>query len=258
MIDGRPIFPIATRVARTAAEAGRWAAECGLEVLRSALIERGSARIIVATGASQFDLLAALTTAPGVDWSRVTAFHLDEYIGLPADHPAAFLRYLRERFFGRLQLAAFHEIHGDASDPAAECARLEALLRAAPIDLCFLGIGENGHLAFNDPPADFSTDRAFIEAPLDEACRRQQLGEGWFPSLEAVPTRAITMTVPEILRAGTLICTVPDLRKAVAVRDALEGPLTPAVPASALWWHPRVHLFLDDASASMLSRRPPS
>ena len=236
--------------------AGEAAAEAGAERIRRALEARGTAVIVMATGASQFEMLEHLVRAEGVDWPRVTAFHLDEYVGLSPKHPASFRRYLRERFVERLPdpLAAFHGIQGDGPDPAAECARLQQRLAGKPLDVVFLGIGENGHLAFNDPPAEFDARTDFQVVTLDEACRRQQVGEGWFESLEAVPEQAITMTVPAIVRAKTLVCTVPEARKAGAVRRALEGPVTPEVPASILQQHPDCRLFLDRASAAGLSR----
>lgn len=238
------------------AAAGHAAAEVGAERIRSALAARHRAVIVLATGASQFEMLDRLVRAESMDWGRVTAFHLDEYAGLSPDHPASFRRYLRERFKERLPapLAAFHAIQGDAPDPQAECVRLEGLFSNVTPDVVFLGIGENGHLAFNDPPADFETGAAFRVVTLDEACRRQQVGEGWFPSLEAVPERAVTMTVPAILRGRTLVCTVPEARKAEAVRNALEGPVCPEVPASILQRHPDCRLFLDRASAAGLSK----
>jgi glucosamine-6-phosphate deaminase len=244
-----------TTVHATGAVAGSAAATRAAALIREAIATRGSARIVVATGASQFDMLARLVTEPGIDWSRVTAFHLDEYIGLPDSHPASFRRYLRERFVGKLPaLGAFHYVAGDAADPVAECRRLGALLDQGPIDLLCLGIGENGHLAFNDPPADVETRQPYLIVALDEACRRQQLGEGWFPSLAAVPTRAISMSVQRILAARALVCTVPDRRKAEAVRGALEGPETPMCPASYLRRHADCELHLDRESASLLSK----
>lgn len=222
--------------------------------IRAAIAERGNARVIFATGASQYDFLDALCAAPAIDWSRVTAFHLDEYVGISADHPASFRRYLRERLFSRLPFAAVHLLTGDAPDPVAECRRYASLLAAAPIDIACVGIGENGHLAFNDPPADFYTTAAVHIVELDEACRRQQVGEGHFPSLAAVPPQALSMTVPAILAAQTISCVVPDARKAAAVACALQGRIDPACPASALRAHPGCRLYLDSASAGQLSR----
>jgi len=238
-----------------AAAMGRAAAAHGAASLRTAIAERGAAALIVATGASQFEVLDAVVAEPDVDWSRVTGFHLDEYLGLPLAHPASFRGYLRERFVNRVPLAAFHELNGEASDPAAECERVGALLTAQPIDVAFVGIGENGHLAFNDPPADFETSDPYLVVDLDEACRRQQLGEGWFESLEAVPKQALSMSVRQILNSQTIVCSVPDERKATAVRAAVEGPVTPDVPASILQTHGDCTLMLDDAAASKLSQR---
>lgn len=241
-------------VCATKEELGQRAADRGAEAIRRALSQRGGANIIVATGASQFEMLAALTKQWGIDWSCVTAFHLDEYIGMPMTHPASFRKYLKERFVDRLpqRLAAFHYIDGE-TDPAAECRRLGQLIGQCPIDVAFIGIGENGHLAFNDPPADFQTDEPYLIVALDEACRRQQLGEGWFPSLDDVPRRAISMSIRQIMRSETIVCSVPDRRKAEAVRAALEGPVTPMAPASILQQHKQAAIFLDPQSASLLT-----
>lgn len=229
------------------------AAATAAEILRTAIRERGRAAFIAATGASQFGFLAQLVAAPGIAWDRVTMFHLDEYIGLPADHPASFRRYLRERLTDRVPMGTVHFVAGDAPDLAAELRRLNVLMAGTPVDGAFVGIGENGHLAFNDPPADFSTEMPFIVVPLDEACRRQQLGEGWFKTLEEVPRLAISMTVRQILKAAHIVCTVPGRRKASAVRACLEGEVGPLVPASILRTHPDCHLFLDADSASLLA-----
>ena len=171
---------------------------------------------------------------PGIDWAKVVFFHLDEYVGLPDTHPASFRRYLRERIVERVHPGAFHFVDGDAPDPVAECRRVGALLAAQPIDVAFVGIGENGHLAFNDPPADFETEEPYLVLALDEACRRQQLGEGWFARLEDVPARAISMSIRQILKSREILAVVPDRRKAPAVRDCLELPVSPARPASVL------------------------
>jgi glucosamine-6-phosphate deaminase len=234
---------------------GQQAAAAGAELIRQAIAAQGSAAIIVATGASQFATLQALTAAPAIDWSKVTAFHLDEYLGLAADHPASFRKYLKERFVDLVPLQAFHYVNGTAADPLAECRRLEELIGRQAIDVAFIGIGENGHLAFNDPPADFETERAYLIVDLDEACRRQQFGEGWFPTLDSVPKRALSMSVPRILMSRHIICSVPDARKAEAVRGAVEGPVTPQVPASALQRHAQCRLFVDPPAASLLTRR---
>lgn len=248
---------VETRIFADKNEGAAEAARIGAAAIRDAISQRGQARIIVATGASQFELLRHLVAAPGIDWSKVTAFHLDEYAGLPITHPASFRAYLRERFLAPLpEKPTFHEVNGEAADLGAECARLGALVTQAPIDVCFAGVGENGHLAFNDPPADFTTKDAYLAVNLDEACRRQQFGEGWFPTLDAVPTRAISMSVPQMMESRLLILVAPDERKARPVAAALEGPVTPDVPASMMQRHPDCKLFLDEASASLLTRRP--
>jgi glucosamine-6-phosphate deaminase len=236
---------------------GEAAAAAGADAIRAAIAENGRANIVVATGMSQFELLAALVAQPGIDWSRVTAFHLDEYIGMPETHPASFRRYLTERFTSRLpDLRAFHFVKGDAADIDAELERLGALLAAHPIDVTFAGIGENGHLAFNDPPADFAATEGYKCVELDERCRRQQFGEGWFPTFDDVPRRAISMTVQQIMRSGLVILAVPDARKAEAVRATLEGPVTNLCPASILQRHPNCQLFLDPPAAGELAEAP--
>lgn len=233
------------------------AAEDGASALRNALQARGEATAILATGVSQLSLLLALAQAPGIDWSRVTLFHLDEYIGLPATHPASFRRYLRQRFLAHLPVQpGFVAINGDAPDLATELARLNGLLEGRQVDLCFAGIGENGHLAFNDPPADFETSDPYITVNLDQACRRQQLGEGWFPTLEDVPLRAISMSIRQIMRSQCLLLSAPEQRKADALRRAIEGPVEPSCPASIIQRHPHCIVYLDAAAASGL-RHPP-
>ena len=243
------VFP--TKV-EMAAAAARQAADA----LRRALHARGKANVIAATGASQFEFLERLVTLPGIDWSRTVFFHLDEYVGLPDTHPASFRRYLRERIVERVRPGAFHFVAGDAPDPAAECRRVGALLAAQPIDLAFVGIGENGHLAFNDPPADFDTEEPYLVVALDEDCRRQQLGEGWFPRLEDVPERAISMSILQIMKSRAILCVVPDARKARAVKACLEGEVSPLHPASILQRHLRATVFLDGAAAALLERPP--
>jgi len=242
-------------VAPEAADAGRRAATLGADRLREALERRGSAAVIVATGASQFEVLASLAQAPGVAWEKVTFFHLDEYLGLPVAHPASFRRYLWERFHSKLPVPAraFHYLDGEATDPAAECMRVGRLIAAVTVDVAFLGIGENAHLAFNDPPADFVTENPYLVVDLDHACRRQQYGEGWFPSLDDVPKRALTMSIRQILKSRQLVVTVPDLRKARAVKNALKGPVTPDCPASVLQQHASCSIFLDEPAASLLT-----
>ncbi len=233
---------------------GDAAAEYGAAAIRTAIAEKGSANIILATGASQFEMLTSLVGMADIDWSRVTAFHLDEYIGLPETHPASFRKYLKERFVAYIPaLEAFHCVNGDAGNPEDECRRLHDIIQAYPIDAAFVGIGENGHLAFNDPPANFDTEEAFIVVNLDEDCRKQQLGEGWFASLDDVPRQAISMSITQIMISGRLIVTVPDTRKAQAVQEAVEGAVSPLCPASILQTHPDCTLFLDPESASLLT-----
>jgi glucosamine-6-phosphate deaminase len=239
-------------IRKDAREMGRAAAATGSELVRQAIEARDAANIIVATGASQFEMLEALVRTDMIDWAKVTGFHLDEYIGLPFDHPASFRGYLKQRLVDRVPLREFHYVNGE-SDPEDECRRLGVCIAKHPIDVAFVGIGENGHLAFNDPPADFDVEDPYIVVELDEACRRQQLGEGWFPTLEDVPRKAISMSIKHILRSAAIVCTVPDARKARAVKAAVEGKITPEVPASALQRHPNVQLFLDEAAATFLS-----
>lgn len=239
---------------QTKQDLGRAAADEGMASIRSAIEARGSANVILATGVSQYPMLEALKDAD-IDWREVTVFHLDEYVGLPADHPASFRRYLKERFLALLERRPrFISVNGDAEDIAGEIERLSDLIGQHPIDVCFAGIGENGHLAFNDPPADFDTSQPYIEVELDDACRRQQLGEGWFPTLEAVPRRAISMSIRQIMASQKVVLSVPDARKAEAVRGAVEGPVTPQCPASILQQHPNATLHLDPASAGLLSQ----
>jgi glucosamine-6-phosphate deaminase len=187
-----------------------------------------------------------------IDWSRVRAFHLDEYIGIPETHPASFRKYLRERFADIVSPLEFNYINGN-TDPSEECVRLGNLINKYPVDVAFVGIGENSHLAFNDPPADFETDEAYLVVTLDEECRHQQLGEGWFPSVEDVPEKAISMSIRQIMKSDTIICTVPDLRKATAVKKTVEGAVSPMIPASVMRDHKAVWLYLDKDSASSLS-----
>lgn len=238
--------------------AGVAAAEKAAELLRQALARGGAARFIAATGASQFEMLEHLCSLPDIDWGRTEMFHLDEYVGLSSDHPASFVRYLRERLVEQVHPARAHFIKGDDPDPEREVQRIGRLLAAAPIDVAFVGIGENGHLAFNDPPADFETESPYLVITLDRACRQQQVGEGWFPSIDAVPARAISMSIRQIMKSRSIVCTVPDRRKALAVKKCLaEGaPVSPLHPASILKRHPDVHVFLDPDSASLLVERP--
>jgi len=242
-----------TFVAEDKVQLGARAAADGAALIRRALADRGQARITVATGASQFEMLSALVGEADIDWSNVTAFHLDEYVGLPISHPASFRLYLWQRFVSQLPLppAEFHYIDAEG-DCEATCWELGRLIAGRAIDVAFIGIGENGHLAFNDPPADFETGRPYLVVDLNEACRRQQVGEGWFETLDDVPTQAISMSISRIMAAEAIICTVPDARKASAVRDAIEGPVTPDVPASILQQHDHATLYLDKGSAGLL------
>ncbi len=236
-------------------EAGIHAALAGAERIRAALAEKGRAAVILATGASQFDMLAELVTLPGIDWKRVDLFHLDEYVGISETHKASFVGYLKKRFLEKMgPVGSFTFIHGDQADVQAEIARINAAIADTPIDVAFVGIGENGHLAFNDPPADFDIDVPYLEVTLDEKCRQQQAGEGWFANMEAVPKKAISMSIRQIMKSKTIICTVPDGRKAEAVARVIEGPVSNRVPASILQQHGQALLFLDTDSASLLDR----
>jgi len=230
----------------------RAAAEQAASTLRRAIQENGSARIIVATGASQLDFLDALTKNAGIDWQCVEMFHLDEYLGLPITHPASFRNYLLDNFISKAGITKYHLLDGNG-EPEKVILEAGSELNSAPIDIAFAGIGENGHLAFNDPPADFQTDEPYLIVSLDEACRRQQVGEGWFADLSEVPTRAISMSIGQILKSREIIAVVPDMRKAQAVELCFEGEISPMAPASILRTHPNASLYLDSASSSLLS-----
>ena len=222
--------------------------------IRSAIQARGLARIVAATGASQIAFLERLVREPDLDWASVEMFHLDEYIGLPSEHPASFRRYLLERLIRPAGISRYHLLD-DQGDPARVCREIGARLAQQPVDVAFVGIGENAHLAFNDPPADFETTAPYILVDLDQRCRQQQVGEGWFPSVDDVPASAITMSVRQILEAHAIVCVVPDRRKAEAVRASLEDPVDPRTPASILRTHPDMTLHLDPESASLLDAR---
>ncbi len=239
-------------VAPNAMLLGQAAAADGAAAILDAIAARGRANIIVATGASQMETLKSLTSDVRIDWTRVTGFHLDEYLGILESHRASFRLYLKRRLVDLVPLAGFNYVDGEAEDPVAECERLGALIADHPIDVAFVGIGENGHLAFNDPPADFETEQPYLVVELDEACRRQQLGEGWFDSLGDVPGKAISMSVRQILKSRRIICSVPDQRKATAVANSVEGQITPDVPASILQSHDLTTLYLDPCSASQI------
>ena len=233
---------------------GKAAASQAVDAIRNAIAEKGTARIIAATGASQFEFLDALTESPGVDWQNVEMFHLDEYVGLSIEHPASFRKYLLERLIRPAGIEAYHLLDGEG-DPQEVINKVGQVLTVAPVDVAFVGIGENGHLAFNDPPADFETEEPYIVVRLDPACRRQQVGEGWFSSLDQVPQEAISMTIRQILKSKEIICIVPDARKAKAVKACFEGEISPMAPASILRTHPNTTVYLDKDSSALLSRK---
>ena len=230
---------------------GSAAAKHAARIIQQAIAMRGVAYLTAATGASQFEFLDALVVQD-IDWSKVVFFHLDEYVGLPETHAASFRRYLKERIIDRVHPRAFHLINGEAGDVVEECKRVGKLISQQRIDVAFVGIGENGHLAFNDPPADFDIEEPYIIVDLDEDCRKQQVGEGWFDSLEEVPRRAISMSIKQILKARNILCIVPDQRKAEAVRSCVELEVSRTRPASILQRHSNVTLYLDRQSSSSL------
>jgi glucosamine-6-phosphate deaminase len=240
------------RVFKNKEELGRAAATKAAAAIRGAIKERGLARIVAATGASQFEFLDALTAATEIDWQRVELFHLDEYIGLPMTHPASFCKYLQERLISKTGIGRHHLLNG-ADKPREVLRRASEAITSAPIDVAFAGIGENGHLAFNDPPADFDTDDAYVIVDLDEPCRRQQVSEGWFADVSGVPKQAISMSIRQILKSRVIISVVPDARKAQAVKACLEGPISPMAPASILRTHANATVYLDEQSAGLLS-----
>jgi glucosamine-6-phosphate deaminase len=240
------------RVFDNKVELGKAAAQHACATVRRAIQNRGCARIIVATGTSQQEFLEALTKTAGIDWEQVEMFHLDEYVGLPETHPASFRKYLRERLIQKTGITRYHFLNGD-SDPTEVIHEVGKKLRSAPIDVAFVGIGENGHLAFNDPPANFEEDEPYLIVELDAACRLQQIGEGWFANDSEVPRRAISMSIRQILKADEIICVVPEARKAKAVKLCLEGEIGPMAPASVLRTHPATTIFLDRESASLIS-----
>jgi glucosamine-6-phosphate deaminase len=232
---------------------GRAAAEQAAVAIRRAITNHGQARVIAATAASQCEFLAALTSAPGIDWQSVEAFHLDEYAGLPASHPGSFRGMLLDQLVKKTGITKYHLLEGDAPDLAEAARSAGKALTSAPIDIAFLGIGENGHIAFNDPPADFETHEPFIVVNLDEACRQQQVGEAWFSDIRQVPTRALSMSAQQILKAKELLAVVPDARKAQAIKNCFEGPVNPMAPASIIRRHPNATVYLDWNSASKLN-----
>ncbi len=235
------------------ASLGRAAADQAANAIRRAIADRGRARIIAATAASQLEFLDALTKAPDIDWKKVEAFHLDEYVGLPITHPGSFRKMLMEQLVSKTGITQYHLLNGDAADPHAVVREASKQLASAPVDIAFLGIGENGHVAFNDPPADFETEEPYIIVELDEACRRQQVGEAWFSDISQVPKRALSMSAKQILKAKEILAVVPDQRKAEAVKACFEGGITPMAPASILRRHSNATVYLDFQSASLLS-----
>lgn len=231
---------------------GRAAAVQATAAIRSAITERGQARVVAASAASQFEFLEALIAAPGIPWKQVELFHLDEYIGLPMNHPASFCKFLQERLIAKTGILNYHLLDGSL-DPAEVIRNAGRAITASPIDIAFLGIGENGHIAFNDPPADFDTEEPYIIVALDHACRLQQVGEGWFNNLDEVPKQAISMSVQQVLKAKEILAVVPDARKAAAIKACFDGPISPAAPSSILRTHPNATIYLDRQSSALLS-----
>jgi glucosamine-6-phosphate deaminase len=261
MTTASPVTPVKTfqvdklpvQVYASQADLSQDVARITQAYLREVLATKGSAAAILATGNSQIKFLEALIQLGGVDWSKITLFHMDEYLGISGDHKASFRRYMRERVESRVKPKAFHYLEGDALLPMDECDRYTSLLQAQPIDLCCLGVGENGHLAFNDPPvANFEDKRLVTIAKLDEKCRLQQVNEGHFPGMDAVPQYALTLTIPTLCSAKKLLCIAPEKRKAQAIKDALKGPISTACPASILRRQPHATLLVDTDSTSLL------
>ncbi len=240
------------KIFKTKQQMCKAAAKEAARILISTIKEKGEAVFVVATGESQIEFLKNLVSISSIDWSKTVMFHLDEYIDIQETHPASFRKYLRERLINKAPLKNFYLIKGDVEEPEAECERLSKIINEKKVDVTFVGIGENGHLAFNDPPANFETKKPYIVVELDELCRTQQFGEGWFKSLNEVPYKAISMSINQIMKSKNIICTVPDSRKAQAVKDCLEGDITPDNPASILRNHESAFLFLDKNSAKLL------
>ncbi len=233
--------------------AGGAAANRAIPIIRQAIEEKEAARLIVGTGASQSEMVETLVQSSGIDWKRVEVFHMDEYVGLPLEHPASFRKWLHDHLVDKVGIEKAHYLSGEADDLDQECQRYASEIDRSPIDICFIGFGENGHIAFNDPHvADFQDPLAVKRVAMDEVCRMQQVGEGAFPDLESVPKEALTLTVPTLFGCEHLICTVPERRKAEAVRGALMGELTPDCPASIVRTHPRCWIYLDRDSSSRL------
>ena len=241
------------KILETKNEMGKAAAEKADRILTDIIKEKGEATFIVATGASQFEFLENLTSISSIDWSKTTMFHLEEYVSIPETHPASFRKYLKERLVNKVNPGSVNLIKGDAENPELECERLDKIIKQKKIDVAFVGIGENGHLAFNDPPADFDTEKAYLVVELDDACRKQQLGEGWFKIFDEVPKRAISMSIKQIMKSKNIICTVPDSRKAQAVKDCFEGQdISAKHPSSILKNHKNCFVFLDEKSSIYL------
>lgn len=239
------------RLHKDRASLAQAAADQAAAAIRRSIAERGKARVIAASAASQIEFLEALIAGPGVDWKRVELFHLDEYIGLPSTHPASFCKFLQDRLISKTGIVETHLLRGN-DQPLDTIKRANAAISTSPIDVAFVGIGENGHLAFNDPPADFNTEEPYIIVDLDEACRQQQIAEGWFPNLDAVPKQAISMSVRQVLKARKILAVVPGPRKAEAIRKCFEGPISPMAPSSILRTHANANIYLDEQSAALL------
>lgn len=231
---------------------GKAAAAQAAAAIGSAIAERGQARVVAASAASQFEFLEALTATPGIRWDRVELFHLDEYIGLPMTHPASFCKFLQERLIAKTGIANYHLLDG-SQDPAEVIRSVSKAITASPVDIAFVGVGENGHIAFNDPPADFETEEPYIVVALDHACRLQQVGEGWFKNLDAVPKQAISMSVRQVFKSKEILAVVPDARKAPAIKACFDGPISPMAPSSILRNHPNATVYLDRQSSALLS-----
>jgi glucosamine-6-phosphate deaminase len=230
---------------------GESAAKQAAAAISRAIAERGVARVVAASAMSQVQFLDALVAAPGIDWTKVELFHLDEYIGLPMTHPASFCKYLNERLISKTGIIKLHLLNGEA-DPKEVIRETNAAISSAPIDVSFVGIGENGHLAFNDPPADFETEEPYIIVNLDHDCRQQQVGEGWFANLDTVPKQAISMSIQQVLKAKEILAVVPDTRKAKAIKACFDGGISNLAPASILRTHPNATVYLDTNSAALL------
>ena len=231
---------------------GSAAAAQAAAAIGRAIRQKGKARIIGASAASQSEFLEALTSTPGIDWTAVELFHLDEYIGLPKTHPASFCKFLQDRLISKTGIVTYHFLDGE-KDPSEVIRRTNEAIRIAPIDVAFVGIGENGHLAFNDPPADFEIEEPYIVVTLDQACRRQQVGEGWFATIEEVPKQAISMSVKQVLKSKEILAVVPGPKKAQAIKACFDGPVSPMAPSSILRTHPNATVYLDRESAALLS-----